>query len=252
MKSLPMQTLVRLMQNGWSERRIASYCEREGLQGSKSSIHRRVVKLRNNGWTFCKPTQKIAGQLTQRTKNWLRRQIRVHNIRTTKGLQQSLADIQVHVCCKTVRRWLHTDPCLLQKQPKREYGVTKKMRINRLAWAKEQLAQNFDWKQAIFADEKVWKLDGPDSRPLVWCHKSDPRPIMTRSGARNRSVYMWGAVFAEGMSNLVCLPRKFKSEKYIEVLQEGIINGQLSHLTLVHDRLPVHNSEVTRRWMEDQ
>jgi hypothetical protein len=130
--------------------------------------------------------------------------------------------------------------------------MTKQHKRDRMRWALRFLRNNFDWNTALFADEKVWYLDGPEYRPLLWQDRRDAPRIVPRTGARNVKVHVWGAFSVGCTPDLVVLEQPFNSQEYIRTLQDAqLTTGGIQQCVLFHDRHPVHKSFETNNWLTE-
>jgi transposase len=239
------------MTGDMSVRAIAAKLCAAGFRVSKTTVHRKLADLRQQAGVtistnLCRPRK-----LTARSKRWLCRQIRVSNVRTTSALHQSLIQHGLSICHKTVLRGLKSIKSLRYVRPKRCIPLTVRHKTQRLQFARECLASKFDWSKALFADEKVWYLDGPSVRSKLWQDARDPPVRLPRTGERNRSVYIWGGISRDFVPELTCVPSKFNAQGYCDILADALLPYPTIHqYTLVHDRDSVHTAKYTESWLQ--
>lgn len=235
-----------------SEREIVAALCAQGFTLSKTTVHRRLQALRSGSCSTITTKPKYNRKLTPRTLRYTTRQIRFHNNRTTAGLQQDLRQHGYQVSTRTLLRHLHTVKSLRLARPRRRPLLTREHKRDRMQWARQFLERNFNWKAALFADEKVWYADGPATRQMLWQDQRDNQQIVPQTGERNVAVHFWGA-FSEGwMPDLILVHEPFNSEEYCRILhQAGLGSRARQRYNLFHDRHPVHQSGETRKWLED-
>jgi len=250
---VPADLLWSCINRGLTERAIAVELSAVGYHVSQATVHRRLADLRKETYTAGKTTHKQRTKLTPRTKRWLCRQIRVSGIRTTRRLHSLVQQFGVSVSQRTVLRGLQSIETLHFSHPKHCIPLTPQHKQQRLQWAQECLAAHIDWCKVLFADEKVWYLDGPNVRPKVWQDVRDPPQRLPRTGARNRSVYIWGAISSDFVPHFVCVPNVFTAHTYCQVLTDALLPyPAIRQYTLFHDRHPVHTAAHTNRWLTQE
>lgn len=233
-----------------SERVIAARLAAAGFGVSKSYVHRRLVSLRTGQENTTTKQTKPQKKLTERTKRWLKRQIRVEGHRSTSKLHADLIQRGYSLSVRTVLRHLHSVKTLRLKKPKQRIALTLRHKQQRLEWARLCLGQHIDWSKVLFSDEKVWYTDGPDSRPALWYDIRDEAPTIRRSGTRNTGIHVWGAFSLDYVPELVFLPETYNSAAYCDtVLAKLVANRCTQSLVLYHDRHTVHTSKETQQWL---
>lgn len=178
------------------------------------------------------------------------RSIRLRNKRRTAELYTELLENNYNVCKRTVLRNLRKVATLRLSRPQQRPLLTRQHMKQRLLWARKFLNQNFDWRTALFADEKVWYVDGPTLRRKLWHDKRDPPLILPRTGARNVKVHVWGAFSAGYVPDLVFVNQPMDAVEYCRVLSAANLGSTATQrYTLFHDRHPVHQSKRTTEWL---
>lgn len=108
-----------------------------------------------------------------------------------------------------------------------------------------------DWSKVVFADEKLWFLDGPAVRPKVWQDKRFPPVRIPTKGNRNEAVAVWGAFSLGKVPDLCVIPNHCNSAQYCDTLANALLpHVSVQQYTLYHDRLPAHMSAQTERWLQ--
>jgi hypothetical protein len=114
------------------------------------------------------------------------------------------------------------------------------------------LEEKIDWTKAMFADEKVWQLDGPIRRPRLWYDARDAPPRITRRGPSSRSIAYWGAFSLSGVPDLVRVPSHMDTHTYCDVIGTALLGTPRSRQrVLYHDRQTAHHSKGTIKWLAD-
>ena len=253
-KSVPTDLIKRFAHDGLSERAIVNKLATRGIKASRSTIHRRLQSIQAASSMPAKSVQNPRRKLPDSVKRYLVRlnQIRFHGKRTTAALRQEL-QVQGYVVSKqTVIRTLRSIPTLALKAPRQRMAMTKDQKAARLQWAQSALAQRINLSLAFFADEKIWNLDGPDSRSKEWYDKRDPPTKLNRTGAQNKAVSVWGAFSLNAVPQIARVPTYLNSGQYCDVIRDQLLTVRPSRrYTLYHDRLTAHHSAQTNAWMSD-
>lgn len=250
---VPPDLLRSCMNRGLTERAIAAELSAIGYHVSQTTVHRRLADLWKQTCTVGKTINKQRAKITPRTKRWMCRHIRVSGVRTTGKLHTQVQQLGVSVSHRTVLRALQSVKTLRFSHLRHYIPLTKQHQQQRYHWAQECLAANIDWNKVLFTDEKVWYLDGPDVRPKVWQDTRDPPPGLPRTGARHRSVYVWGAISADFVPDLVLVPNVYTARAYCQVLTDGLLPyDAIRQYTLFHDRHPVHTATYTQTWLTQE
>lgn len=235
-----------------SERSIRDKLYALGFCVSKTTVHRRLEHLRRESCFVTNNWQQQKRKLSNRTKRWMVRLVRFHNVRTSSGVQKELLQHGHKVSKSTVLRNLHCVKTLHLARPRRRPLLTHQHTQQRLQWARLYLGNNFDWSTALFSDEKVWYIDGPDLRPRVWQDTRDPPLILPRTGQRNQSIHIWGAFSMHYTPYLVVLPHGMDSTSYCTALETVLVTKRKTRqYVLFQDRHPVHQSAQTQKWLSD-
>jgi hypothetical protein len=249
---VPTQLLHGFIRDGLSERSIVQHLLTQGLQISKSAVHRSLQAERVKHIPYQNKIHKCQNLLSERAKRYLTRLVRVHGERRTASLHQHLLQQGFKVSNRTVRRALHSVPTLRLVHPRQRPFLSKHHLRQRYQWAQAALARRIDWTKVFFVDEKIWQLDGPVRRFKVWHDKRDAPPLLPRTGTRNRAIAVWGAFSLNAVPSLVRVPAHLNSEQYCDITARHLVPKMpRKHRVLYHDRLTAHCSKATNAWMKD-
>ena len=252
-KSLPIDLIQRFAHEGLSERAIVKKLATRRIITSRSTVHRRLQSIQAASSVPAKSLKNPRRKLPDSVKRYLVRLIRFHGKHTTAALRQELQVLGYVVSKQTVIRTLRSIPTLALKAPRQRMAITKDQKAARLQWARSALAQRINWSLAFFADEKIWNLDGPDSRSKVWYDKRDPPPKLNRTGAQNKAVSVWGAFSLNAVPQIARVPTHLNSGQYCDVIRDQLLTVRPSRrYTMYHDRLTAHHSAQTNAWMSDR
>lgn len=242
---VPTDILQKGIREGLSQRALVrKYCDL-GFKISRTSLQRRLHVMRSQKCGFQKFDIRSAPKLSERVGRHLERLVRFHDLRSTTSLHKELVKEGHCVSYSTVYRLLKSRRNLCLRRPRQRPFLTVAQMKARQDWARHALAHKIDWNKVMFADEKVWSLDGPVYRSKVWCDKRDPSLILPRKGTISRSVYVWGAFSSNVVPSLVRVSAHINSREYCDVLQKALLPVlPTKRLTLYHDRHTAHHSEV--------
>ncbi len=164
----------------------------------------------------------------------------------------ALHGVGVDVCRQSAWRSLRSDPNLVARRPSKGMFLTKQHRLGRKAWAKMHLDAKTNWNRAVFADEKLWQLDGPAVRPKIWQDRRLPRLRVAKNIGRNTGFWVWGAFHTGKILDLCFVPPHYKAEQYCRVVRDCYLpNVSVNRYTYYHDRLPAHTAGATSKWFRD-
>ncbi len=251
-KTVPTDLIKRFAHEGLSERAIVNKLATRGINTSRTTVHRRLQSIQAASSMPAKALQNPRRKLPDSVKRYMVRLIRFHGKHTTAALRQELQVLGYVVSKQTVIRTLRSIPPLAFKAPRQRMALTKDQKAARLQWARSALAKRINWSLAFFADEKIWNLDGPDSRSKVWYDTRDSPPKFIRTGAQNKAVSVWGAFSLNAVPQIARVPTHLNSGQYCDVMRNQLLTVRPSRrYTLYHDRLTAHHSAQTNAWMSD-
>ncbi|KAA8494427.1 Transposable element Tc3 transposase [Porphyridium purpureum] len=92
----------------------------------------------------------------------LERRLIRHVITDRLTSAQAVTELQLACSARTVRRILQRSPEVRLITQRRKFFISEKNRVKRLAFAREYVHKPLSfWKNVIFSDEKIFRLDGP-------------------------------------------------------------------------------------------
>ncbi|KAA8497472.1 Transposable element Tcb2 transposase [Porphyridium purpureum] len=108
---------------------------------------------------------------------------------------------------------------------RRKFFISKKNRVKRLAFAREYVHKPLSfWKNVIFSDEKIFRLDGPHGYNKTYQRTRGPEPAPTmRRHSGGGSAMFWGAMSWYGLSTLHRVQGSLNAERYRQVMLNVIM-----------------------------
>lgn len=131
---------------------------------------------------------------------------------------------------------------------KQKIPLTKENKRKRIEFCREYLANEIQWKNYIFSDEKRFCKDGIQDLMYGWSKRNKRHVIMKRH-SEGGSIMVWGAIGLGFKSQLVIIDGRLNSEKYCEILDEHLIPLISPELMYQQDNAPIHVSRYTKNWM---
>jgi transposase len=119
----------------------------------------------------------------------------------------------------------------------------------------------FEWKKVIFSDETKINLDGSDGNRKYWRKPSIPGnkyPYIENRKFGGGNIMSWGCITSEGVGKLVRIDSKMTAEKYISILEDGLIetlekyNITFRDTIFMQDNDPKHTAKKTIEWIKYQ
>lgn len=249
--SAPTDVLWRFIRQGLSVRVIASQLQQLGFSDSKSTVQRRVAKLERESCIASNIIKKNRKLLDQRVQRRIRDWIRTEGYLGKMQVHKRLREIGYTVSYRTVCRTLKCMRYINFGYPSKKVYMTARHRQLRLAWASQQLQFPLDWTKVFFADEKQYRLDGPQRRQKVLYDQRDGAPSVPQRGDSNRSVHVWGAFSLTTVPPLASLSTHFNSTEYISVLAARFVPYARTPVPiLLHDRHSVHKAKRTTKFLD--
>lgn len=154
----------------------------------------------------------------------------------------------------TVRRRLRSHG-FFSRRPKVHPLLSPVHRKTRFEWATKRCHfRETQWKKIIFTDESRFLLFPTDGRERVWRTSSERNQeelAVTTTNFGGGSVHVWGAIHADGRSELVILRSTVNGEVYKAVLSDHLLpwadttlGSRQTHWLLQDDNAPAHRSTV--------
>jgi DDE superfamily endonuclease len=116
----------------------------------------------------------------------------------------------------------------------------------------------FDWKTVIWSDECKFALTNTNHREFYWKRRSDPLKdshVKQTLKFGGKSIMAWACITSKGVGKLVRIDGIMTAEKYIKILEEGLIGTledhelSLSSSLFMHDNDPKHTAKSTKEWL---
>ena len=229
---------------GMSIRRIAKEIRR-----SKTAIEN-VIKRGVDG-----SVQKRSGAKSKVSHRDRRRIIRLATLQ-----KMSAAEIAHHfkgqISRSTITRVLNSCDFTKYVKMNRKPALTDKHKKERRDIVRKWIKDNVDWKNVIFSDEKRFNLDGPDGLNSYWHDLRKAKDIRWSRRFKGGSLMMWGAVSANGKTDLVLVPKTMNTEMYLKILDVQLLaycaplGG--SNFIFQQDGASCHTSRAAKKWFEKQ
>ena len=114
------------------------------------------------------------------------------------------------------------------------------------------------WDTVVFSDESQFAQFSDSSRVLVWRLPSQEfslRHLQPTVKFGGFSVMIWGAIRTTGCSELVVCDVNANAEKYISILDQGLLSafhsGKLRRRStlFMQDGAPCHTAKKTKDWL---
>jgi hypothetical protein len=247
----PPEVIWRFIRKGLSVRVIAAELHKLGFTDSKTTVQRRIAKLKRQSCIVSNLLNKKRKLLDERVERRIRDWVRTEGVQGKMQVYRRLRSIGYPVSYRTVCRTLAGMKFIKFGYPSQKVYMTAQHRRLRLEWAREQLQAPFDWTKVFFADEKQWKLDGPVGRRKVLYDRRDGRPTVARREPRNDSIQVWGAFSLTSVPPLASVSVHFNAREYISVLAARFLAYARSPVpVLLHDRHPAHTAKLVEKWLD--
>jgi transposase len=165
---------------------------------------------------------------------------------------------KISVSKATVRR------CLLKNKLKCHIKAKKPLLTERHKAKRMEFVSKFshysffDWKDVIWSDECKFALTNTNNREYYWKRRSDPlqdahvKKTLKFGGG---SIMAWACITSKGVGRIVRINGIMNAEKYIDILEEGLIGTMEDHELLpssslfMQDNDPKHTARKTKEWL---
>jgi hypothetical protein len=135
-----------------------------------------------------------------------------------------------------------------------EEKLTPEQKKNRVLFAKKRAG--FDWKSALFTDEKTWQLgSGPKK---CW---QNPKKRLKREVTRHpKKLHVWAGIGYYFKTQLCIFEGNLDSEGYQRIIAKYLPpdtapdcpTGKEDDWIFIHDNDPKHKAKLTLKWLEQE
>lgn len=126
----------------------------------------------------------------------------------------------------------------------------------RLEFAEKYIAFGDQWKNVIFSDEKKFNLDGPDGFKFYWHDLRKQKDVSMSRNFGGGTVMVWAAFSFYGRTPLCWISTKMTSEKYVELLEEVLIDFGEQQPTdewiFQQDNAAIHKGSLVTTWFTEK
>lgn len=122
---------------------------------------------------------------------------------------------------------------------------------NRMAIATSWINDAIDFKNCIFSDEKIFRLDGPTNL-LSW-QKDNEKCSRNMRVARGGGIMVHGCIGNSGYLRIEKIDGNLNSDKYIDIMKNQIasLNNSYNNFSLVQDNCRIHTSAKVRQFFQE-
>lgn len=169
------------------------------------------------------------------------RKFSVRNILKTNNLQCS------HM---SIYRYVSTNPEFYHGEIATSEVVSEAARQERVAWARQKLAEAIEWIKYIFSDEKVFHIDCPKGlrKCWHWIHEEPHHVIEHFNGGTGFMV--WGCIGVDFKTDLVFIEGTVDQDAYIRILEDSLLPRYTSERVFIQDNAPAHRGKNTAAWLQ--
>lgn len=221
----------------------------EKLGRDKTTIHKFLRDPENYG------KKKRSGR-PPKVDERAKRQIKRLAINKCVSPSQIRCQLSLPVTTRRVQQILSEDSHIKYQNRLPTPRLLPRHKSARLEFAERHKFWENEWRSVIFSDEKKFNLDGPDG-----CHKywRDTRRELETRHARNfqgGSVMIWAAFGYLGKSPICFVSHKMTSEKYVELLDNVLIDfgDNLWGLNWIfqQDNAAIHSARYTKNFLDEK
>lgn len=117
------------------------------------------------------------------------------------------------------------------------------------------------WKRVVYSDESKFNLYGPDGNRWCWREPGkefEPRYVAMQEKHGGGHVMVWGCMTQFGFGRLVRIEGKVNAEKYVSILEEGLLPTLDDHFLLPSDIIfqqdndRKHVSKRAKAWFSEK
>lgn len=251
---------VLMVEHGYSTREIARSLARLGKTIHPTTVGRiydKVAKKRHSLY-YNSPKCGRHPLISPRSRRRAAYEIRSGRASTASQVKRQLFP---DISRQTVSRALRMEGLKAYKKRKK-FALTKEHAVARRKWAEERK----DWtveqfKRIVYSDESKFNLYGPDGNHWCWREPGqefNPRHVAMQEKHGGGHVMVWGCMTRFGFGRLVRIEGKMNAEKYVAVLEEGLLPTLEDHflspsdIIFQQDNDRKHVSKRARAWFSEK
>ena len=273
MSSKPGLSTLRILKN---ENICVKMAKTKGAKDITDFVRGRVISLRESGLSFRKIADKfnideksarnivnqhLIGQTSAKTRPGRPKKVK-------EDMQSSLLDAikcnrrarlvdltnKSNLDRRTIKKRLNKAGYML-RTPRNKPLLTPFQIKRRFSWSIEMIKKHMGfWKRVIFSDEKRFAQFDDGGNLKIWRQSDEANlPECTRKTVKHSpNTMVWGAIWFYGKSDLIFIDENMNADKYIQVLQEGLIpiikTYSSKNLIFMEDGAPPHRALKTSNW----
>jgi transposase len=251
--------IVTLRELGWKWDAIVAKMSKEyNFSITTRSCMSLMKKYKESGTVDDQARSGRPKSLTQREERLLCRSMRVDR---RKNAREVIGELQERcgkkVCKRTVLNILRKYG-LRRRVAVRRPLLTKRMRRDRLQWAKDHYKWTVDkWKGVVFSDEKIFRI-GSNARGVYVTRLPSEKyndACIQRTVKHGLQVHVWGVIGWNGVGELKLVSGNLSAAAY----QESVINdlaetgravaNRNRRFTFQQDNAPAHTAGSTKHFL---
>lgn len=229
---------------GYSIRKIASKIKR-----SKSVVHN-CVQL---GQKYAKKSR--SGRpptLSAQDKRTLSRL--ASNFKLSS--EEIRVESNVQVSSRRIRQVLQANNNIIYGKCVNTPRLLPRHKTARLQFAEKYQFWDKEWSEVVFSDEKKFNLDGPDGFSKCWQDVRKPKPIKESRNFGGGTLMIWAGFSILGKTPLCFISTKMDSKKYVELLDEVLIqfseDTMGNNMIFQQDNASCHTALFTKNFLKDK
>lgn len=248
--SLELRNLViQKFLNNYSQKRIS-----EDLCLSKYAVHRIIAAYKMDGRVAVKRRSGRPPKSSQKSQRMLCRLSVICPKMTSRDLKVSWSDGYKYTD-SNIRRIL-TKNGLFGRRAAKKPLLNKHHLKARLQWCKQMRNNRLeDWQNLVFSDEtRVELLSGRSQfvrRPRGAALRYKPKYLASKVPGRQKSLMVFGAIWASGLRVLARVKATMDSKQYIAILENHVTPLLGENNIFQQDNAPCHVSKEVKEYMEN-
>ena len=212
----------------------------------RSTIYRLIARFQAAGSFQRKPGSGRPRKLEANDRRRLAQLASVHPNWSAKQLGDRAAALaSARVSEWTVRRSLK-ESGILKKVPTKIPLMTEEHKRKRREWCQKN--RHTDFSNCMFTDESKFQFFRITRKR--WCRNGTSEKMCSKFSP---SVMVWGGIGKLGLTPLLEITGRITSEKYCELLQEGLLESNIGQcgipFVMQQDNARVHTSAYTKTWL---